>query len=464
MNKGTLVINGIDYSNGGGGSGGGSNVDCITLTKAEYDALPDTKLFDGKYYYISDWHEEGPSITELIDLKMLGWTVPKECPIQNYVDGNVYHQKVGRVDLGELTWSMHTSGNVCFRTVIDNLVTGKTKNSLFCLKYSTSSYVGRGTLNDKEICQNSSSSLSTTEVNIKDSSYNTETNAFKSAMQGVYLYYELATEITKTIDGNEKTTEIDNIYDSGFASRNLLVSTVSSQTINGVTFTVNADKSVTVNGTATNFIQFYLNDGVKYNGTFKLVGCPSGGTEETYLLGYRKNNVWTTPNDVGNGATVVVDGSAVIKPLIFVQKGVTANNLLFKPMLTYDLNATYDDYTPYAPSNLELQSEIETLEEYTSGGTVVGDATHITDNKITWEKVGKLVVVQGQFTSTTYNQGQSIMVTGLPKTRKETRVMAMNYNDNTMRRLYLEPDGGLYQWFSNLTAGQYIVNFSYIAE
>ena len=40
-----------------------------------------------------------------IEQKMLGWTVPSECPIQNYVDGDgVFHQRVGRVDLGSLNW------------------------------------------------------------------------------------------------------------------------------------------------------------------------------------------------------------------------------------------------------------------------------------------------------------------------------------------------------------------------
>lgn len=40
-------------------SGGGGNADKIELTKAEYDALPDTKLTDGKMYFITDWNENG---------------------------------------------------------------------------------------------------------------------------------------------------------------------------------------------------------------------------------------------------------------------------------------------------------------------------------------------------------------------------------------------------------------------
>lgn len=34
--------------------GGGGNADIVELTQAEYDALPDTKLTDGKVYFIKD--------------------------------------------------------------------------------------------------------------------------------------------------------------------------------------------------------------------------------------------------------------------------------------------------------------------------------------------------------------------------------------------------------------------------
>lgn len=40
-------------------SGGGGNADKVELTKAEYDALPDSKLTDGKMYFITDWNEGG---------------------------------------------------------------------------------------------------------------------------------------------------------------------------------------------------------------------------------------------------------------------------------------------------------------------------------------------------------------------------------------------------------------------
>lgn len=75
MAKGTLIINGIDYSNAGGGgsgSGGGGNASEVTLTKEEYDALDDSKLLDDISYYITDYVEEGNPQTLFADDILIG--------------------------------------------------------------------------------------------------------------------------------------------------------------------------------------------------------------------------------------------------------------------------------------------------------------------------------------------------------------------------------------------------------
>ena len=152
--------------------------------------------------------EFNKSNSNLIDLKMLGWSVPKECPIQNYVDSNgVFHQRVGRVDLGSLDWIVDSYGFVTH--VKDRLI--KDTNTAYIPSFiTTKSYEYDYNLkNDKTY------SFSKTQTNtwIKDSSY-TYATAFKNAMQGVYLYYELATEITTNIDGNEAVTKVNDSLDS----------------------------------------------------------------------------------------------------------------------------------------------------------------------------------------------------------------------------------------------------------
>lgn len=62
--------------------------------------------------------ENTQQFTEMMDIKMLGWSVPKECPIQNEVNGNQFTQKVGRVDLGSLAFQYDTTeGHERMRTV-----------------------------------------------------------------------------------------------------------------------------------------------------------------------------------------------------------------------------------------------------------------------------------------------------------------------------------------------------------
>ena len=127
---------------------------------------------------------------------MLGWTVPSECPIQNEVSGNQFIQKVGRVDLGERNWVI-TDG----RFLSTGFVAKSKTTNLLTKKYKPVSEYGYNV--------NGTIYANGTELYICDSSY-TDSSLFKSAMQGEYLYYELETPITMTIDGNEAVTQIKN--------------------------------------------------------------------------------------------------------------------------------------------------------------------------------------------------------------------------------------------------------------
>lgn len=142
--------------------------------------------------------------TQIDDLKVLGWVVPEEMPIKNYVDNDgVFHQRVGRVDLGSLDW--HGSGTSFFYTQPNQKALG---NNIYCSLYNNI-----GNVSDSEITASDNMSIGT-EVNadfvkIKNTSYEV-TTTFKNAMQGVYLYYELAEEILIKVDGNEAVYNLQN--------------------------------------------------------------------------------------------------------------------------------------------------------------------------------------------------------------------------------------------------------------
>ena len=126
--------------------------------------------------------------------------------------------------------------------------------------------------------------------------------------------------------------------------------TSSTTTKNGVTFTDNGDGTITANGTATENVVFYFrwdtgNPLTFPKGRYTLSGSPDDGVYETYYVGFAYTN-GTTDRDAGayeKGTTVELEKVRAI--YIVVKKGITANNVIFKPQLEKGTKAT--PYTPY---------------------------------------------------------------------------------------------------------------------
>lgn len=135
--------------------------------------------------------------------------------------------------------------------------------------------------------------------------------------------------------------------------KNLLEFSQGSTTSNGITFTVNADKSVTVNGTATADAVLLLTTSTRGEVDLKsltgknliLNGCPKDGSSTTY-----KFQFWSASKmavDTGKGATL--DLSTVPDTWNFaisIISGTTVNNLTFKPMIRL-ASITDDTYEPF---------------------------------------------------------------------------------------------------------------------
>ena len=156
-----------------------------------------------------------------------------------------------------------------------------------------------------------------------------------------------------------------NLSTLGYTSKNLLKTTAASLIKNGITFTVNADGSVTANGTATAKTDFVSFVGAPaeamYYAKLKLSGCPLNGSAETYRMfiqdltsGYVNLGV-----DTGNGASVTINRSVTqIRCFITIYEGYTAENLTFYPMLRYE-DIADGTYEPYKPS---VEERLATLE------------------------------------------------------------------------------------------------------
>lgn len=108
-------------------------------------------------------------------------------------------------------------------------------------------------------------------------------------------------------------------------------------TLNGVTFTNNGDGTITVSGTASELTNFYIVSGVAVSEhKYCVLGCPPNEGEVSYF----SNTSWG--NEYGLGKIYTYEGQTRddANYYIFIKKGYTANNLVFKPQI-YDLTEMY---------------------------------------------------------------------------------------------------------------------------
>lgn len=147
------------------------------------------------------------------------------------------------------------------------------------------------------------------------------------------------------------------------SGKNLLKNIGVSNTSNGITFTVNDDKTILANGNndGTANSSFIINNYSLKAGTYILNGCPSGGSSTTYRLAIQKTSDWSVLGlDTGSGSKqFTIDEATNIQVGIFIQKGQTISNLSFKPMIRLSsiIDDTYEQYgvmpSPDYPSEVE---------------------------------------------------------------------------------------------------------------
>ena len=170
--------------------------------------------------------------------------------------------------------------------------------------------------------------------------------------------------------------------------KNLVQTIATSQTINDITFTVNANGSVTCNGTnhGNNPIIFELNnpDVVFPEGVYITSGCPAGGSMTGgYKIQYFDGSSWKY--ELGSGSTFTLSGNLKYRSRILISKDVTVTNLTFYPMLRL---ASIEDgtYEPYI-ENTDLDVTLPALPTLT-GTNVLSVGTEVQPSEI--EVKGKI--------------------------------------------------------------------------
>lgn len=187
------------------------------------------------------------------------------------------------------------------------------------------------------------------------------------------------------------------MVDSG--AKNKLNHTAYTRTVNGVTYTVNADRSITITSDGTNtqsllyLVQNYT--GVPA-GNYVLSGC-SGGSSTTYDLRVKVGS--TTYINYEGGTEFYYNGTDAFESTIVVRASQTVN-ITMKPMVCskadWDISQSYQ---PYRPSYQELSDKVDTVDKRTGIGIVIPDYTDV--NSITTE--GEFIVTTGASAETMTN-------------------------------------------------------------
>lgn len=117
-----------------------------------------------------------------------------------------------------------------------------------------------------------------------------------------------------------------------------------SKTVNGITFTVNKDRSITANGTATANAQFSITNPDNYAivaGSYKLVGENNAYTKKAIRGSYKKAD-GTIRYISSDSSFTIPEGATNVHLYAVILQGETVNNVTFYPML---LNSTETDLT-----------------------------------------------------------------------------------------------------------------------
>lgn len=133
-------------------------------------------------------------------------------------------------------------------------------------------------------------------------------------------------------------------------NRNFLYYTAQNQTINGVEFLINKDKSIKVKGTATAVTDFYLignantYEDIRLTGNFKISGCKSNSwsTYMLYVVQKDINNKLSYYQNIQESVNITIKKGDTFRVFIRVLSQITVNDTIFPILqLSDDNNSIY---------------------------------------------------------------------------------------------------------------------------
>lgn len=159
---------------------------------------------------------------------------------------------------------------------------------------------------------------------------------------------EKTSDISEDVDTLKKETTV-----------NFWNPTLQTTTINGITCTNNGDGTYTLSGQndGTNQSYFKLTGSLVLNNDCVLIGCV-GSDSGRFGLGVFDGTA--THEEVND--PIFLNAGTYPESYIFVRVGVAIpDNTIIKPMITTNLDATYDDFVPHTGDTGKLNSDVASL-------------------------------------------------------------------------------------------------------
>lgn len=180
-------------------------------------------------------------------------------------------------------------------------------------------------------------------------------------------------------------------------NRNFLYYTAQNQTINGVEFLINKDKSIKVKGTATAITDFYLignantYEDIGVTGNFKISGCKSNSSSKYMLYIVQKdiNNKLSYYQNVQESINITIKKGDTFRVFIRVLSQITVNDTIFPALQSSDDN----NNSIYVES--KKQTIVMPVQQEMLQGDYIEDVEHhewgkyIFTGKETIENIGK---------------------------------------------------------------------------
>lgn len=180
---------------------------------------------------------------------------------------------------------------------------------------------------------------------------------------GYYTYKGISYGGSASNNGID-VAEIDGAYSQETTNgKNLLNITSTGGTNNGITYTINDDKSVTLNGATTDAVsQLILNIMTIPNGTYCLNGTNTANVFMRIWSETQQKEIYKSVNS----ASFEITNNDVCQIQIYIHRGVTCNNVIIYPQL--ELGSTATSYEPYtggvASPNPEYPQEPKFVGDY----------------------------------------------------------------------------------------------------